>query len=157
MTAPQPLSPVLFVGAGPGAARHLTLGAYQALQAADVVIHDRLVGPEIMALIPAGTRRIDVGKLPKGLEIRGNALLVEQKLFPAQDWRFFAMDESGNYLKEILTVSHDAGAEDRALLDVHYFYGRPTRLESYRRTDLETIEYGFEVKLDKATNPDSTE
>jgi N-acetylneuraminate synthase len=46
MTTPQPLSPVLFVGAGPGAARHLTLGAYQALQAAEVVIHDRLVGPD---------------------------------------------------------------------------------------------------------------
>ena len=60
MTAPQPLSPVLFVGAGPGAARHLTLGAYQALQAAEVVIHDRLVGPEIMALIPATARLVDV-------------------------------------------------------------------------------------------------
>jgi uroporphyrin-III C-methyltransferase len=61
MTPPS-LSPVLFVGAGPGAAAHLTLGAYRALQDADVVIHDRLVGPEILALIPPNTRRIDVGK-----------------------------------------------------------------------------------------------
>ncbi|MCF8511834.1 MAG: uroporphyrinogen-III C-methyltransferase [Rhodobacteraceae bacterium] len=57
-----PISPVHFAGAGPGAAAHLTLGAYQALQAADVVIHDRLVGPEIMALIPAHVVRVDVGK-----------------------------------------------------------------------------------------------
>lgn len=62
MTHLPPLSPVHFVGAGPGAAAHLTLGAYQALQAADVVIHDRLVGPEIMALIPAHVARVDVGK-----------------------------------------------------------------------------------------------
>ncbi len=32
------------------------------------------------------------------------------------------------------------------------FYGRPTALESYQRTDLNTVQYGFEVKLDK---PDS--
>ena len=115
------------------------------------------VGSMPLFLADIEKNTLDVGKLPKGLEIRGNALLVEQKVFPAQDWRFFAMDESGNYLKEILTVSHDAGTDGQALLDVHYFYGRPTRLESYRRTDLETIEYGFEVKLDKATNPDSTE
>ena len=38
------------------------------------------------------------------------------------------------------------------MLDVHYFYGQPTQLESYQRTDLETIEYGFEVKLDKVPN-----
>lgn len=54
--------PVLFVGAGPGAAEHLTLGALRALEAADVVIHDRLVGPEVLALIPAHVRRIDMGK-----------------------------------------------------------------------------------------------
>jgi uroporphyrin-III C-methyltransferase len=53
---------VTFVGAGPGAAAHLTLGAYRALQAADVVIHDRLVGAEILALIPAHVTRVDVGK-----------------------------------------------------------------------------------------------
>ena len=49
LTAP---AAVTFVGAGPGAAAHLTLGAYRALQEADVVIHDRLVGAEILALIP---------------------------------------------------------------------------------------------------------
>jgi len=58
---PKPKS-VTFVGAGPGAAAHLTLGAYHALQAAEVVIHDRLVGPEVLALIPQTALRIDVGK-----------------------------------------------------------------------------------------------
>lgn len=53
---------VTFVGAGPGAAEHLTLGAYAALQAADVVIHDRLVGAEVLDLIPGHVTRINVGK-----------------------------------------------------------------------------------------------
>ena len=54
--------PVTFAGAGPGAAEHLTLGAWRALQEAEVVIHDRLVGDEVLALIPATARRIDAGK-----------------------------------------------------------------------------------------------
>ncbi|HMO09567.1 MAG TPA: uroporphyrinogen-III C-methyltransferase [Paracoccaceae bacterium] len=59
MPAPQP---VLFVGAGPGAAEHLTLAALRAIEGADVVIHDRLVGPEVMAFVPPAARRVDVGK-----------------------------------------------------------------------------------------------
>jgi hypothetical protein len=50
------------------------------------------------------------------LELKGNALVVDLKVFPDQDWRFFAKDDSGNYLKEILAVSHDASAEGPALI-----------------------------------------
>ena len=44
MTDPAPCT-VTFVGAGPGAADHLTLGAYRALHPDEVVIYDRLVNP----------------------------------------------------------------------------------------------------------------
>ncbi len=54
--------PVTIAGAGPGNPDHLTLGTLRAMQAADVVVHDRLVGPDILALIPASTTRIDAGK-----------------------------------------------------------------------------------------------
>ncbi|MFJ3373228.1 hypothetical protein [Pseudomonas sp. NPDC086251] len=104
--------------------------------------------PMFLALVDKQT--LDAHQLPKGLELKGNALVVDSKLFPAQDWRFFAKDDSGNYLKEILSVSHDASAQGPALFSVHYFYGQPTRLETYQRTDLATVQYGFEVKLDKA-------
>ncbi|KRP45082.1 lipoprotein [Pseudomonas libanensis] len=92
---------------------------------------------------------IDVAKLPKGLSLKDNALIVDQKDFPSDSWRFYAKDTSGNYLKEILNVSHRAEEYGTALFDVHYFYGQPTTLESYQRTDLSTVQYGFEVKLDK--------
>lgn len=92
---------------------------------------------------------IEIAKLPKGLSLRDNALVVDQKEFPADSWRFYAKDASGNYLKEILGVSHRAEEYGTALFDVHYFYGQPTSLESYQRTDLSTVQYGFEVKLDK--------
>ncbi len=75
------LPPVTFAGAGPGAAQHLTLGVYQALQGADVVIHDRLVGAEVLALIPPHVRLIDVGKEgfgPSTPQAVINATLVAQ-------------------------------------------------------------------------------
>jgi hypothetical protein len=97
----------------------------------------------------------DAKSLPKGLEIKNNQLVVDLKLFPPNEWRFFVKDDSGNYLKQILSVSHDASAEGPALFGVHYFYGRPSHVETYQRTDLATVQYGFEVKLDKAPMPET--
>ena len=108
------------------------------------------VGSIPLFLASIEKKTLDAGQLPKGLELKGNALLVDLKEFPEQDWRFYARDDSGNYLKEILAVSHDASPEGPALTGVHYFYGRPARLETYQRIDLTTVQYGFEVKLDKA-------
>ena len=53
---------VILVGAGPGAADLLTLRAMRAIAAADVVVHDGLVGDEVMALVPPGARLISVAK-----------------------------------------------------------------------------------------------
>ena len=53
---------VCIVGAGPGAADLLTLRALQRLQHADVVVHDRLIAPEVLALIPVRAERVYVGK-----------------------------------------------------------------------------------------------
>ncbi|WCM50675.1 hypothetical protein OH720_27655 [Pseudomonas sp. WJP1] len=109
-----------------------------------------VVGSIPLFLATVDKQTFEAHQLPKGLELKGNALVVDSKVFPEQDWRFFAKDDSGNYLKEILAVSHDASTEGPALFAVHYFYGLPTRLEAYQRTDLATVQYGFEVKLDKA-------
>lgn len=82
-----PHAAVTFVGAGPGAAAHLTLGAFRALQSADVVIHDRLVGDEVLALIPPQARRIDVGKEgfgPSATQNSINATLVAQAMTGAR-------------------------------------------------------------------------
>ncbi|MEB0044594.1 MULTISPECIES: hypothetical protein [unclassified Pseudomonas] len=112
------------------------------------------VGSMPLFLATIERKSIDAHSLPKGLKLEGNALVVDLKIFPAQDWRFFAKDDSDNYLKEILSVSHDASAEGPALFGVHYFYGHPTKLETYQRTNLTTVEYGFEIKLDKAEASD---
>ena len=61
---PRAIGPgrVILVGAGPGAADLLTLRAARAIAAADVVVHDGLVGEDVMALVPAAARRISVAK-----------------------------------------------------------------------------------------------
>jgi uroporphyrin-III C-methyltransferase/precorrin-2 dehydrogenase/sirohydrochlorin ferrochelatase len=72
-----------FVGAGPGDPELLTLKARKALDRADVVIHDRLVAPEILELVRREAVLIDAGKegfgpsTPQG-EI--NAMLVAHGL-----------------------------------------------------------------------------
>ena len=53
---------VSFVGAGPGDPELLTLKARRALHEADVVIHDRLVTPEILELARREAEIIDMGK-----------------------------------------------------------------------------------------------
>ena len=69
---------VFLVGAGPGSADLLTVKAHRLISSAQVVVHDRLVSDEIMALIPANAERIDVGKRAGGshTQVLINELLV---------------------------------------------------------------------------------
>lgn len=70
---------VLLIGAGPGDPELLTRKAARLLGEADVVVHDRLIGPGILDLAPPAARRIDVGKTcgrPSMTQEQINRLLV---------------------------------------------------------------------------------
>lgn len=53
---------VALVGSGPGDAELLTIRALRFIEQAEIVIYDRLVSAEIMALLPAKCQRFYVGK-----------------------------------------------------------------------------------------------
>ena len=65
---------VALVGAGPGDAGLLTLRGLRLLNQADVILHDRLVSPEVLALARRDAERIEVGKQANGPSIRQSAI-----------------------------------------------------------------------------------
>lgn len=75
-----PIGAAWFVGAGPGDPGLITRRGLQLLQDADVVLHDRLVSPDILEFARRDARLISVGKLPGGpstAQDRINARLVD--------------------------------------------------------------------------------
>ena len=74
---------VSLVGAGPGDAGLLTLHGYRALQRADVILHDRLVSAEVLALARRDALLIEVGKQarrPSVAQEQIHALMIEHAL-----------------------------------------------------------------------------
>ncbi len=70
---------VVLVGAGPGDPELLTLKAVRALQAADVVLYDQLVSPEVLDFARREARKMLVGKTGYGPSCKQddiNALMV---------------------------------------------------------------------------------
>ncbi|HEV2717533.1 MAG TPA: uroporphyrinogen-III C-methyltransferase [Terriglobales bacterium] len=78
---------VYLVGAGPGDPEMLTLKALKVLKRADVVLHDELVSPEIIAFVPSTARIQNVGKRCGGKSTSQgeiNSLLVQYALLGLQ-------------------------------------------------------------------------
>jgi len=74
---------IYLVGAGPGPADLLTLRAARLIERARVIVHDGLVGPDILALVRPGARLISVAKSRARHTMAQddiNALLVREAL-----------------------------------------------------------------------------
>ena len=72
---------VHLVGAGPGDPGLLTVRGAELLRRCDVVVHDRLVSPEILAIAPPWAEQVDVGKRPGAHAVTQadiNAILVDR-------------------------------------------------------------------------------
>ena len=81
--APSRIGTVYLVGAGPGDPDLLTLRAARLLASAELVVHDGLVDPAIMAMVPAGARLVSVAKQRARHTMQQddiNALLVREAL-----------------------------------------------------------------------------
>ncbi|MBV8041409.1 uroporphyrinogen-III C-methyltransferase [Pluralibacter sp.] len=71
---------VWLVGAGPGDASLITVKGLHCIRHAEVIVHDRLVNPELLTQAPANSLIIDVGKTPNHHPVpqeQINALLVK--------------------------------------------------------------------------------
>src|SRR5262249_31697932 len=79
-TLPEaPSGSVVLVGAGPGDAELLTLRAVRALQSADVILYDDLIGPDVLDFARREARKLLVGKTghkPSCKQEEINALMI---------------------------------------------------------------------------------
>ena len=78
---------VYLVGAGPGDPELLTMKAVRLLQASDVVLHDELIGPEVLQFVSPNARVRSVGKRSGRASITQseiNVLLVNYALLDLQ-------------------------------------------------------------------------
>jgi uroporphyrin-III C-methyltransferase len=76
-----PAGAVHLIGAGPGDPELITVRGLERLRRADVVVHDRLAGPELLAEARPDAELVDVGKGPGLAPLRQeeiNRLLVER-------------------------------------------------------------------------------
>ena len=97
--SPEPVDcgQVTFVGAGPGDPGLLTLKARQALDGADVIIHDRLVSSEVLDLARREATLLNVGKKGHGAstsQAKINALIKTSALAGAKVVRLKGGDPS---------------------------------------------------------------
>ena len=108
---------VVLVGAGPGSPELLTLGARQALHAADVIVYDRLVSQEVLDFGRREADYIYVGKDPHGHSTRQDAIneiLIEKareghhvvRLKSGDPLIFGRADEELDALQEANIASH---------------------------------------------------
>ena len=73
------IKPVAIVGAGPGDSELLTLKAHRLLQSAEIVVYDRLISEDILAMINHSAEKIYAGKSCKSHTMKQeeiNQLLV---------------------------------------------------------------------------------
>jgi uroporphyrin-III C-methyltransferase len=102
----------LIVGAGPGDPELLTIKALRALQQADVIIYDRLVSPEVLALGNPRAERIYAGK-HEGEQERVQASIMQLLLEHARQAKTVVRLKGGD------PMVFGRGAEEWAFLNEH--------------------------------------
>lgn len=83
LTAKKQAGKVYLVGSGPGDPELLTVKAVRLLAAADIVLHDDLVTPAVLALANPRALTVNVGKrcgTKKTTQVEINRLMIEKAL-----------------------------------------------------------------------------
>ncbi|TDQ11426.1 hypothetical protein ATK78_0548 [Pedobacter metabolipauper] len=89
-----------------------------------------------------------VNKLPAGIKVSGNKLIIDGNLVNTNNSNFYVKDKTGKYLKQITTLTNTKGDGfdvDRTV--VTYYYGVPHTIERLEQSDLRTVDHSFEIVL----------
>lgn len=152
---------VTLVGAGPGGVDLITVRGAKALAAADVVVYDRLVDPDLLDLASPAAERIPVGKGKGHGATQGaiNALLVERAVAGADVVRLKGGDPFvfGRGQEEV-DAATDAGVPVEVVPGVSSAVAAPAMagipLTDRRVAASFTVLTGHRAKPDGAPDPD---
>ncbi len=91
-------------------------------------------------------------QLPPGIELSGNALLIQHGKFNGDKYEVFVKDSTNRYLIQVQEYS-EAWANKSELYElVNYYYGTPHTVEIYRMKGVQKADYRFNVKLKRESN-----
>ncbi|PRY64098.1 hypothetical protein B0H98_1069 [Vreelandella songnenensis] len=98
-------------------------------------------------------QRFSLEALPEGIEIEGNALIIDHASFSFEaaglesgtTSYFFAKDESERYLQEVTNTS--LPTESGEAREIYYFYGLPESIEIWQQGEIEVIKLKMDTDL----------
>jgi len=104
-------------------------------------------------LVDVKKQSFGINNLPEGVLIKGNAILLDQKIFNSGKYALFVKDNTNRYLKTIYEYS---GAVDidgvKQNKHISYYYGTPQTIEIYKIAGTKKVDYNFKVKLTREEN-----
>ena len=91
--------------------------------------------------------------LPEGVLIKGNAILLDQKIFNDNTYALFVKDNTNQYLKTIHEYSGEVDIDGvKQNKHISYYYGTPQTIEIYTIAGTKIVDYNFKVKLTREEN-----
>lgn len=93
-------------------------------------------------------------QLPPGIELLGNALLIQQGKFNGDKYEVFVKDSTNRYLVQVQEYSGAWSDKSEIYELVNYYYGTPHTVEIYRMTRVQKADYKFNVELNRESIDD---
>ncbi len=104
-------------------------------------------------LVEVKKQTYNINNLPEGVLLKGNAVLLDQKIFNSGKYALMVKDNTNRYLKTIHEYSGSVDIDGvKQNKHISYYYGKPQTIEIYTLGGTKVVDYNFKVKLTREEN-----